>query len=105
MSTIVDVVSHLLNFPEAIERLRIPLRSNESSKNKGNIPVNILDTPKEYIFHMVFLVYPNLTFSDVGGLGVGIGGIGGGLGGIGCGVGYGGGGPSVTTGGRSIGRY
>ncbi|PHU08786.1 hypothetical protein BC332_20646 [Capsicum chinense] len=52
ISTVVDVVSHLLNFPEAIERLGILLRSNESSENKGNIPVDILDTPKEYIFHM-----------------------------------------------------
>ncbi|PHT40121.1 hypothetical protein CQW23_18975 [Capsicum baccatum] len=52
ISTVVDVVSHLLNFPEAIERLGILSRTNESSENKGNIPVDILDTPKEYIFHM-----------------------------------------------------
>ncbi|KAF3652309.1 17.4 kDa class III heat shock protein [Capsicum annuum] len=62
MTTIVDVVSHLLNFPEAIERLGIRLRSNESSENKGNIPVDILDTPKEYIFHMDV---PGLSKSDI----------------------------------------
>ncbi|KAF3647493.1 17.9 kDa class II heat shock protein [Capsicum annuum] len=62
MSTVVDVVSHLLNFPEAIERLGIPSRSNESSENKGNIPVDILDAPKEYIFHMDV---PGLSKSDI----------------------------------------
>ncbi|KAF3659300.1 17.4 kDa class III heat shock protein [Capsicum chacoense] len=62
MSTVVDVVNHLLNFPEAIERLGIPSRSNESSENKGNIPVDILDAPKEYIFHMDV---PGLSKSDI----------------------------------------
>ncbi|PHT40089.1 hypothetical protein CQW23_18943 [Capsicum baccatum] len=52
ISTVVDVVSHLFNFPEAIERLGILSRSNENSENKGNILVDTPDTPKEYIFHM-----------------------------------------------------
>nr|AAK84869.1 small heat stress protein class CIII [Solanum peruvianum] len=58
MSTVVDVVSQLL-FPESIERLVSPSRSNES---KGTIPVDILDTPKEYIFYMDV---PGLSKSDL----------------------------------------
>uniref|UniRef100_A0A0V0GWW5 Putative 17.4 kDa class III heat shock protein-like n=2 Tax=Solanum chacoense TaxID=4108 RepID=A0A0V0GWW5_SOLCH len=61
MSTVVDVVSQLL-FPESIERLVIPSRSNESSENRGSIPVDILDTPKEYIFYMDV---PGLSKSDI----------------------------------------
>ncbi|KAK4736245.1 hypothetical protein R3W88_010506 [Solanum pinnatisectum] len=61
MSTVVDVVSQLL-FPETIERLVIPSRSNESSENRGSIPVDILDTPKEYIFYMDV---PGLSKSDI----------------------------------------
>ncbi|TMX03860.1 hypothetical protein EJD97_013378 [Solanum chilense] len=58
MSTVVDVVSQLL-FPESIERLVSPSRSNES---RGTIPVDILDTPKEYIFYMDV---PGLSKSDI----------------------------------------
>lgn len=53
-----DVVSQLL-FPESIERLVIPSRSNES---RGSIPVDILDSPKEYIFYMDV---PGLPKSDI----------------------------------------
>lgn len=53
-----DVVSQLL-FPESIERLVSPSRSNES---RGTIPVDILDTPKEYIFYMDV---PGLSKSDI----------------------------------------
>lgn len=56
-----DVVSQLL-FPESIERLVIPSRSNESSENRGSIPVDILDTPEEYIFYMDV---PGLSKSDI----------------------------------------
>lgn len=58
MSSVVDVVSQLL-FPESIERLVSPSRSNES---RGTIPVDILDTPKEYIFYMDV---PGLSKSDI----------------------------------------
>lgn len=61
MSTVVDVVSQLL-FPESIERLVYPSRSNESSENRGSIPVDILDTQKEYIFYMDV---PGLSKSDI----------------------------------------
>ncbi|MCD7454648.1 hypothetical protein HAX54_025541 [Datura stramonium] len=62
MSTFVDAVSQFLNFPESIERLAFPSRSNENSENRGSIPVDILDTQKEYIFYMDI---PGLSKSDI----------------------------------------
>ncbi|XP_055827755.1 17.4 kDa class III heat shock protein [Solanum dulcamara] len=61
MSTVVDVVSQLL-FPESNERLVYPSRSNESSENRGSIPMDILDTQKGYIFYMDV---PGLSKSDI----------------------------------------
>lgn len=57
-----DVLSHLVNFPESIETLLTSSRSNESSENRGNIPVDILDTQKHYIFYMDV---PGLSKSDI----------------------------------------
>lgn len=57
MSTVVDAVSQLLNFPESIEKLVFPSRSNDNS-----IPVDILDTQKEYIF---YVDVPGLSKSDI----------------------------------------
>ncbi|KAK4349780.1 hypothetical protein RND71_029093 [Anisodus tanguticus] len=62
MSTVVDAVNQLLNFPESIEKLVFPSRSNEGSENRGSIPVDILDTQKDYIFYMDV---PGLSKSDI----------------------------------------
>ncbi|XP_059302989.1 17.4 kDa class III heat shock protein [Lycium ferocissimum] len=62
MSTVVDAVSQLLHFPESIERLVFPSRPNESSEDRSSIPVDILDTQKDYIFYMDV---PGLSKSDI----------------------------------------
>ncbi|KAI7733315.1 hypothetical protein M8C21_000230 [Ambrosia artemisiifolia] len=60
------LVSHLLDVPDAIGKLMAPSsRSHHESRNsesKGNIPVDILDTPKELIFYMDV---PGLSKSDI----------------------------------------
>ncbi|CAH9055814.1 unnamed protein product [Cuscuta epithymum] len=60
MSTVVDAISQLLNIPGALDRMI----SQEGGENKGagNIPADILETPKEYIFH---LDVPGLSKSDI----------------------------------------
>ncbi|CAN4089205.1 unnamed protein product [Withania somnifera] len=60
MSTVVDAVTQLLNFPDSIERLAFP--SSRSNESRGNIPVDILDTQEEYIFYMDV---PGLSKSDI----------------------------------------
>ncbi|KAL6996204.1 hypothetical protein U1Q18_006338 [Sarracenia purpurea var. burkii] len=57
-------VSHFLNFPESVGKFTFPSRSNETQENKGvsSIPVDILETPKEYVFYMDV---PGLSKSDV----------------------------------------
>ncbi|CAL8130964.1 unnamed protein product [Prunus armeniaca] len=58
-------VNHLLNFPETIDKFMLPYRAHETNnENKGaaSIPVDILDSPKEYIF---FLDLPGLSKSDI----------------------------------------
>ncbi|OIT05217.1 PREDICTED: 17.4 kDa class III heat shock protein [Nicotiana attenuata] len=64
MSTVVDAVNQLLHFPESIERVVYPSRSHETSENRGvsSIPVDILDSPKEYIFYMDV---PGLSKSEI----------------------------------------
>lgn len=59
-----DLVNHLFNFPESFEKLMFPSQEHESNENKGvlSIPVDILDTPKEYIF---FMDVPGLSKSDI----------------------------------------
>lgn len=64
-SSAFEVVNQLLNFPEAIEKFMFPSRAHETDneiKGVSSIPVDILDTPKEYIF---FLDVPGLSKSDV----------------------------------------
>lgn len=68
MSTddLTGVVNHLLNFPEAVGKFVFPnSRSHDSTngaKGASNIPVDILDTPKEFVFYMDV---PRLSKSDV----------------------------------------
>ncbi|XP_043817916.1 17.4 kDa class III heat shock protein isoform X1 [Manihot esculenta] len=63
-TNVFDAVSHLFNIPESIEKFIINSRSNDTNENKsiGNIPADILDTPKEYIFYMDV---PGLSKSDI----------------------------------------
>ncbi|KAB2611003.1 17.4 kDa class III heat shock protein-like [Pyrus ussuriensis x Pyrus communis] len=64
-SSAFEVVNQLLNFPEAIEKFMFPSRAHKTDneiKGVSSIPVDILDTPKEYIF---FLDVPGLSKSDV----------------------------------------
>ncbi|EEF33184.1 17.4 kDa class III heat shock protein [Ricinus communis] len=63
-SNVFDAVSHLFSIPESIEKFMIHSRVNDTNENKGvgSIPVDILDTSKEYIFHMDV---PGLSKSDI----------------------------------------
>ena len=49
-----EAVNSLFNLPETIEKFMWNSRTNERNENRGlsSIPVDILDTPKEYIFYM-----------------------------------------------------
>ena len=64
-SNVLDAVTHLFSIPESIERFMIHSRPNDTNENKGggvgSIPVDILDTPKDYIFYMDV---PGLSKSD-----------------------------------------
>ncbi|XP_052181698.1 17.4 kDa class III heat shock protein [Diospyros lotus] len=62
MSSVVDF-DHLLNFPESVGKLVFPSGVNET-ENRGvyGIPVDIMDTPKEYIFYMDV---PGLSKSEI----------------------------------------
>ncbi|KAJ0006791.1 hypothetical protein Pint_29315 [Pistacia integerrima] len=69
MSRVIDdvaaAVNHLFGFPETMEKLVFHSRSNpEANENKGvgSSPVDILDSPKEYIFYMDV---PGLSKSDI----------------------------------------
>lgn len=58
-------VNNLLNFPETMEKLMFPSRGHDNQENRGgvsSIPVDILDTPKEYIF---FMDVPGLSKSEI----------------------------------------
>ncbi|XP_077236464.1 HSP20-like chaperones superfamily protein [Tasmannia lanceolata] len=48
-----SAVNHLLHFPEEIEKLVLPSLSQENHATKGltSIPVDILETSKEYVFY------------------------------------------------------
>lgn len=64
-SSAFEALNHLVNFPETIEKFMFPSRAHETgNENKGvsSIPVDILDTPKEYIF---FLDLPGISKSDI----------------------------------------
>lgn len=70
MSRVIDdvavAVNHLFDIPETMEKFTTPSRSphQETNKSKGvsSIPVDILDSPKEYIF---FMDVPGRTKSDI----------------------------------------
>ncbi|KAL5755485.1 hypothetical protein ACOSP7_019904 [Xanthoceras sorbifolium] len=59
-------VNNLFGLPETIEKVIFPSRSNhqETNESKGvsSIPVDILDSPKEYVFYMDV---PGLSKSDI----------------------------------------
>ncbi|XP_059643362.1 17.4 kDa class III heat shock protein [Cornus florida] len=59
-----SAVSHLLNFPESVGKFMFPSRSEDTDDNKGvgSIQVDILDTPKEFVFYMDV---PGLSKSDI----------------------------------------
>ncbi|KAJ4837204.1 hypothetical protein Tsubulata_044335 [Turnera subulata] len=63
-SGVLDVVNHLFSFPENIEKLMSHSRSGDKNENRtmSSIPVDIMDTPKEYIFYMDI---PGLSKSDI----------------------------------------
>ncbi|VFQ80723.1 unnamed protein product [Cuscuta campestris] len=62
MSAVVDAVAQLLNIPGAIDRMISQAQDGGVSRGSGNIPVDILDTSKEYIF---YLDVPGLSKSDI----------------------------------------
>ncbi|KAF4368882.1 hypothetical protein F8388_021494 [Cannabis sativa] len=59
-----SAVNHIFHFPETIEKLIFSSRGQETRENKtfSTIPVDILDTPKDYIFYMDV---PGLSKSDI----------------------------------------
>ncbi|KAK9060537.1 hypothetical protein SSX86_021241 [Deinandra increscens subsp. villosa] len=63
---LLSLTSHLLDVPHAIGKAILPSpRSHHESRNgesKGNIPVDILETPKELILYMDV---PGLSKSDI----------------------------------------
>lgn len=57
-------MTQIFNLPETLEKFMFNSRVPETSENKGtgSIPVDILDSPKEYIFYMDV---PGLSKSDI----------------------------------------
>ncbi|KAK6124693.1 hypothetical protein DH2020_041548 [Rehmannia glutinosa] len=65
MSTVVEALSELLNFPETIEKFVLSSsRPNDGDHHhrRSTFPADILDTPKEYVFYMDV---PGLSKSDI----------------------------------------
>ncbi|KAL0415009.1 UNVERIFIED_CONTAM: class III heat shock protein [Sesamum latifolium] len=68
MSAVVEALSELLSLPETMEKFVLSSsRSNDVNHSHrgggvGTLPVDILDTPKEYIFYMDV---PGLSKSDI----------------------------------------
>ncbi|OWM68418.1 17.4 kDa class III heat shock protein [Punica granatum] len=59
------LLNGLLDFPDAIEKLVFSSRPHEAGgreKSAGNIPVDILEAPKEYVFYMDV---PGVSKSDI----------------------------------------
>ncbi|KAF8012826.1 hypothetical protein BT93_I0861 [Corymbia citriodora subsp. variegata] len=60
------LLSHLLNFPDGVEKLAFSSRPHEAatgeSKGGASIPADILETPKEYVF---YFDVPGLSKSDI----------------------------------------
>ncbi|XP_061361906.1 17.4 kDa class III heat shock protein-like [Gastrolobium bilobum] len=63
---LVTAVNNLLNFPETMENFMFPSREHDNQNTRGvsisSFPVDILDTPKEYIF---FVDVPGLSKSEI----------------------------------------
>ncbi|XP_062154242.1 17.4 kDa class III heat shock protein [Alnus glutinosa] len=59
-----SAVGHLFNFRESVDKFMFPSLPHHANDNKGmsNIPVDILDTPKDYIFYMDV---PGVPKSDI----------------------------------------
>lgn len=60
-------INHLFGLPETIEKLIFPTsRSGEGNETRGgsnnNIPIDILESPKEYIFYVDI---PGISKSDI----------------------------------------
>ncbi|XP_051148173.1 17.4 kDa class III heat shock protein [Andrographis paniculata] len=70
MSSVVEAMTELLNFPDAVEKLmHSASRSNDSSTQQhltgggsAGFPADILETPKEYLF---YVDVPGLSKSDI----------------------------------------
>lgn len=58
---LVSAVNHLLNIPQTLEKFMSPSGAHET-KSVSSIPVDILDTTKEYVF---FMDIPGLSKSDI----------------------------------------
>ncbi|XP_054779930.1 17.4 kDa class III heat shock protein isoform X2 [Prosopis cineraria] len=57
-------LNSLFNLPETIERFMFQPRAHDSQETRGlsNIPVDILETPKDYVFYMDI---PGLSKTDI----------------------------------------
>ncbi|KAJ1408289.1 HSP20-like chaperone [Sesbania bispinosa] len=58
-------VNNLFNIPETVEKMMFPSGAhdnNQESRGVSTIPVDILDTPKDYIF---FMDVPGLSKSEI----------------------------------------
>ncbi|XP_047962316.1 17.4 kDa class III heat shock protein [Salvia hispanica] len=65
MSSVVEAMTDLLNFPETLEKLLHSASRHDGGGGRGgvaNFPADILDTPKEYVF---YLDVPGLSKSDI----------------------------------------
>ncbi|KAG8380204.1 hypothetical protein BUALT_Bualt07G0169100 [Buddleja alternifolia] len=67
MSAVVEAMTELLNFPETLEKFMLSSRQNDAAHSHlggggATAPVDILDTPKEFIF---YVDVPGLSKSDI----------------------------------------
>ncbi|XP_023527030.1 17.4 kDa class III heat shock protein [Cucurbita pepo subsp. pepo] len=59
---LVQAISTLFPFPEALEKLAFISNDAREPKGMSSIPTDILDAPKEYVFYMDL---PGLSKSDI----------------------------------------
>ncbi|XP_057770750.1 17.4 kDa class III heat shock protein [Salvia miltiorrhiza] len=64
MSSVVEAMADLLNFPETLEKILHSASRHDGGGRAAasNFPADILDTPKEYVF---YLDVPGLSKSDI----------------------------------------